>query len=85
MEAELLAPSIDELCKRQPQQEEEEEEEEEESSYRSYLDNQIQNLLKDSRDKNKGWVTRANIDNTELSFKKVRTHYIHDHMKTKIL
>lgn len=70
MEAELLAPSIDELCKRQAQQDEEEEEEEE-SSYRSYLENQIQNLLKETRDKSKGWVSRANIDNTEVSFKKV--------------
>lgn len=84
MEAELLAPSIDELCKRQPQQEEEEEEEEEvESSYHSYLENQIQNLLKESKDRNKGWVTRANIDNTELSFKKVRKYYIHDQYETK--
>ncbi|XP_057177343.1 stAR-related lipid transfer protein 13 isoform X2 [Triplophysa rosa] len=70
MEAELLAPSIDELCKRQPQQDEEEEEEVE-SSYHSYLEKQVQNLIKDSKDRNKGWVTRANVDNTEVSFKKV--------------
>lgn len=83
MEAELLAPSIDELCKRQPQQEEEEEEEEVESSYHSYLENQIQNLLKESKDRNKGWVTRANIENTELSFKKVRKYYINNQYETK--
>lgn len=77
MEAELLAPSIDELCKRKPQQDEEEEEEVE-SSYHSYLENQIQNLIKDSKDRNKGWVTRANVDNTEVSFKKVRIYYICD-------
>ncbi len=70
MEAELLAPSLDELCKKQPQQDEEDEEEEE-SMYRSYLEILIQNLMKETKDKTKGWVTRSNIDNTEISFKKV--------------
>uniref|UniRef100_A0A8C1FN91 StAR-related lipid transfer protein 13 n=1 Tax=Cyprinus carpio carpio TaxID=630221 RepID=A0A8C1FN91_CYPCA len=70
MEAELLAPSLDELCKKQPQQDEEEEEEEE-STCRSYLESLIQNLMKETKDKTKGWVTRSNVDNTEISFKKV--------------
>lgn len=75
MEAELLAPSLDELCKKQSQQDEEEEEEEE-STYHSYLESLIQNLMKEAKDKTKGWVARSNIDNTELSFKKVRTNII---------
>ncbi len=70
MEAELLAPSLDELCKKLPQQDEEDEEEED-SMCRSYLESLIQNLMKETKDKTKGWVTRSNIDNTEISFKKV--------------
>ncbi|XP_051973493.1 stAR-related lipid transfer protein 13-like isoform X2 [Xyrauchen texanus] len=69
MEAELLAPSMDELCKKQLQQDEESEEEE--SSYCFYLESLIQSLLQETKDKAKGWVTRSNIDNSELSFKKV--------------
>uniref|UniRef100_A0A8C1GAJ2 StAR-related lipid transfer (START) domain containing 13a n=1 Tax=Cyprinus carpio TaxID=7962 RepID=A0A8C1GAJ2_CYPCA len=49
----------------------EEEEEEEESPCSSYLESLIQNLMKETKDKTKGWVTRSNIDNTEISFKKV--------------
>lgn len=70
MEAELLAPSLDELKKHS--QPDEEEEEEEESTYHSYLESMIQNLMKEAKDKTKGWVARSNIDNIELSFKKVR-------------
>uniref|UniRef100_A0A8C1YUR5 StAR-related lipid transfer (START) domain containing 13a n=1 Tax=Cyprinus carpio TaxID=7962 RepID=A0A8C1YUR5_CYPCA len=70
IEAELLAPSLDELCKKQPQQDEEEEDEEE-STCSSYLESLIQDLMKETKDKTKGWVTRSNIDNTEISFKKV--------------
>lgn len=74
MEAELLAPSLDELCKKQSQPDEEEEEEEE-STYHSYLESMIQNLMKEAKDKTKGWVARSNIDNIELSFKKVRMNF----------
>uniref|UniRef100_A0A8C1LV77 StAR-related lipid transfer protein 13 n=1 Tax=Cyprinus carpio TaxID=7962 RepID=A0A8C1LV77_CYPCA len=38
---------------------------------RSYLESLIQNLMKETKDKTKGWVTRSNVDNTEISFKKV--------------
>uniref|UniRef100_A0A673LLS6 START domain-containing protein n=1 Tax=Sinocyclocheilus rhinocerous TaxID=307959 RepID=A0A673LLS6_9TELE len=31
----------------------------------------IQNLMKETKDKTKGWVTRSNVDNTEISLKKV--------------
>uniref|UniRef100_A0A9J8BK12 StAR-related lipid transfer protein 13 n=1 Tax=Cyprinus carpio carpio TaxID=630221 RepID=A0A9J8BK12_CYPCA len=42
-----------------------------ESTCRSYLESLIQNLMKETKDKTKGWVTRSNVDNTEISFKKV--------------
>lgn len=80
MEAELLAPPLDELCKQQQQQqqllqeedeEEDMEEEEEEGSYHSQVEILIQNLLKEARDKTKCWVSRPNVDNTELAFRKV--------------
>ncbi|XP_030648261.1 stAR-related lipid transfer protein 13 isoform X2 [Chanos chanos] len=69
MEAELLAPPLEELCKQR--QQEEEEEEYDERSHRSHLEGLIQNLLKEAKDKTKAWVSRPNTDNTELSFKKV--------------
>ncbi|KAI4874984.1 hypothetical protein NFI96_028219 [Prochilodus magdalenae] len=71
MEAELLAPPLDELCKQHQQLEEDEEEGEEEGSYRCHLDGLIQTLLKEARDKTKCWVSRPGVDNTELSFKKL--------------
>ncbi|XP_049324880.1 stAR-related lipid transfer protein 13 isoform X3 [Astyanax mexicanus] len=71
MEAELLVPPLDELCKQCQQCEEEEEEVEEEGTYRCHLQRQIQNLLKEARDKTKCWVARPNINNVELSFRKV--------------
>uniref|UniRef100_A0A673LLR6 StAR-related lipid transfer (START) domain containing 13a n=1 Tax=Sinocyclocheilus rhinocerous TaxID=307959 RepID=A0A673LLR6_9TELE len=42
-----------------------------ESTCRSYLESLIQNLMKETKDKTKGWVTRSNVDNTEISLKKV--------------
>ncbi|XP_062393041.1 stAR-related lipid transfer protein 13 isoform X2 [Sardina pilchardus] len=91
MEAELLAPPLDELCKlqhhqhqqqqqqqqqQQLQEEEEEEEEEEEdmeeeASYLSQVERLTQSLLKETREKTKGWVSRPSLDNTELAFRKV--------------
>ncbi|KAG5284690.1 hypothetical protein AALO_G00029430 [Alosa alosa] len=88
MEAELLAPPLDELYKQQHhhhqqqqqqqqlQEEEEEEEEgeedmEEEASYLTQVERLTQNLLKETREKTKGWVSRPSLDNTELAFRKV--------------
>ncbi|KAL2094676.1 hypothetical protein ACEWY4_009395 [Coilia grayii] len=78
MEAELLAPPLDELCKQQHQQqqqqqlqEEEEEDMEEEGLYHTQVERLIQSLLKEARDKTKGWVSRSSVDNTELAFRKV--------------
>ncbi|KAJ0004580.1 hypothetical protein NQD34_010794 [Periophthalmus magnuspinnatus] len=72
MEAELLAPPLDELGKVHDEEvDEENEEEDEEASYHTHIENLIQNLLKEAKDKSKGWVSRPTIDYTELAFKKV--------------
>uniref|UniRef100_A0AAR2IUD8 StAR-related lipid transfer protein 13 n=1 Tax=Pygocentrus nattereri TaxID=42514 RepID=A0AAR2IUD8_PYGNA len=68
VEAELQAPTLEELCKQQhPQQEEEEEE----VSWPAHLETRLQSLFKEARDKAKGWVSCQSADNTELSYKKV--------------
>ncbi|XP_076024425.1 stAR-related lipid transfer protein 13-like isoform X3 [Genypterus blacodes] len=72
MEAELLAPPLDELCKAQEEElDEEEEEDDEEGSYHAHLERLVQNLQKEAKDKSKGWVSRSTSDHTELAFKKV--------------
>ncbi|XP_017345259.1 stAR-related lipid transfer protein 13 isoform X2 [Ictalurus punctatus] len=74
MEAEVLAPPLDDLCKQlQPhvEEEEEEEEEDEEGSYCCHMEGLIQSLLKEARDKAKCWVSQPTIDNVELAFRKV--------------
>ncbi|KAI1903423.1 hypothetical protein AGOR_G00027020 [Albula goreensis] len=62
VEAELAVPSLEELCKQL---------EEDGSSYHTHLDGLVQNLLKEARDKSKGWVTCSSSDSTEVSYKKV--------------
>uniref|UniRef100_A0A8L0DU99 StAR-related lipid transfer (START) domain containing 13a n=1 Tax=Oncorhynchus mykiss TaxID=8022 RepID=A0A8L0DU99_ONCMY len=64
MEAELLAPPLNDLCKTY-------EEEEEEGSYHTLMEGLVRGLLKEARDNSKGWVSRASTDHTELAFKKV--------------
>uniref|UniRef100_A0AAV2J6N0 StAR-related lipid transfer protein 13 n=1 Tax=Knipowitschia caucasica TaxID=637954 RepID=A0AAV2J6N0_KNICA len=72
MEAELLAPPLDELGKVHDEEEDEEDEEEdEEGSYHTHIENLIQSLLKEAKDKSKSWMSRPIIDHTELAFKKV--------------
>uniref|UniRef100_A0A665VYI6 StAR-related lipid transfer (START) domain containing 13a n=1 Tax=Echeneis naucrates TaxID=173247 RepID=A0A665VYI6_ECHNA len=72
MEAELMVPPLDELCKAHEEEvDEDDEEEDEEGSYHAHLDSLVQNLLKEARDKSKGWVSRSTTDHTELAFKKV--------------
>uniref|UniRef100_A0A3B4G588 StAR-related lipid transfer protein 13 n=1 Tax=Pundamilia nyererei TaxID=303518 RepID=A0A3B4G588_9CICH len=72
MEAELMVPPLDELCKAHEEEVDvDEEEEDEEGSYHAHLERLIQNLLKEAKDKSKGWVSRSTTDHTELSFKKV--------------
>ncbi|XP_078401455.1 stAR-related lipid transfer protein 13-like isoform X3 [Cetorhinus maximus] len=45
--------------------------EDEGANYQTYLENLIQNLQKEAREKFKGWVSCPCPDNTELSYKKV--------------
>lgn len=72
MEAELMVPPLDELCKAHEEEADvDEEEEDEEGSYHAHLERLIQNLLKEAKDRSKGWVSRPTNDHTELSFKKV--------------
>uniref|UniRef100_A0A3Q3A972 StAR-related lipid transfer protein 13 n=1 Tax=Kryptolebias marmoratus TaxID=37003 RepID=A0A3Q3A972_KRYMA len=73
MEAALMVPPLDELCKTHEEEvaDEDAEEEDEEGSYHAHLERLIQNLLKEAKDKGKGWVSRPSSDHTELAFKKV--------------
>ncbi|XP_041864808.1 stAR-related lipid transfer protein 13 isoform X1 [Melanotaenia boesemani] len=72
MEAELMVPPLDELCKAHEEEVDEDvEEEDEEGSYHAHLERLIQNLLKEAKDKSKGWVSRSSSDQAELAFKKV--------------
>ncbi|KAA8586861.1 hypothetical protein FQN60_000697 [Etheostoma spectabile] len=72
MEAELMVPPLEELCKAHQEEGDEDEEEEDEAvSYHTHLERLVQNLLEEAKDKSKGWVSRTTTDNTELSSKKV--------------
>lgn len=67
-----MVPPLDELCKAHEEEvDEEEEEEDEDGSYHVHLESLVQNLLKEAKDKSKGWVSRSTTDHTELAFKKV--------------
>lgn len=70
MEAELMAPPLDELGKA-TEDEVEEDVEEHEESYYSHLERLVQNLQEEAKDKSKGWVSRPAPDHTELAYKKV--------------
>uniref|UniRef100_A0A3Q2UU39 StAR-related lipid transfer protein 13 n=1 Tax=Haplochromis burtoni TaxID=8153 RepID=A0A3Q2UU39_HAPBU len=62
VEADLHAPTIDELCKQS---------EDEDGTYQTLLEGRLQNLLKEAREKSKYWVSCSSSDNTELYYKKV--------------
>ncbi|KAG7484430.1 hypothetical protein MATL_G00049310 [Megalops atlanticus] len=62
VEADLSAPSLEELCKQL---------EEEDGSYHTHVDGLFQNLLREARDKSKAWVSCPSADNTEVYYKKV--------------
>ncbi|KAF3840931.1 hypothetical protein F7725_006793 [Dissostichus mawsoni] len=60
MEAELMVPPLEELCKAHMEEvDEDEEEEEEEGSYHAHIEKLVQNLLEEAKDKSKGWVSRS--------------------------
>uniref|UniRef100_A0AAZ3R386 StAR-related lipid transfer protein 13 n=1 Tax=Oncorhynchus tshawytscha TaxID=74940 RepID=A0AAZ3R386_ONCTS len=60
VEADLHAPTLEELCRQQ---------EEDDASYQT--ESRLQELLKEAREKAKGWVSCTSSDNTELYCKKV--------------
>lgn len=74
VEADLHAPTLDDLCKHHQH----EEEEDDEDSWSAHAESRLQILLKEARDKAKGWVSCQSSDNTERAYKKVgpvvRTH-----------
>uniref|UniRef100_A0A4W5M075 StAR related lipid transfer domain containing 13b n=1 Tax=Hucho hucho TaxID=62062 RepID=A0A4W5M075_9TELE len=60
VEADLHAPTLEELCRQQ---------EEDNASY--HTESRLQELLNEAREKAKGWVSCTSSDNTELYCKKV--------------
>lgn len=62
VEADLHAPTIEELCKQL---------EDDDGTYQTHMEGRLQNLLKEAREKSKYWVTCSSSDNTELYSKKV--------------
>uniref|UniRef100_A0A3B4UAM7 StAR-related lipid transfer protein 13 n=1 Tax=Seriola dumerili TaxID=41447 RepID=A0A3B4UAM7_SERDU len=62
VEADLHAPTIDELCKQL---------EDDDGTYQTHMEGRLQNLLKEAREKSKSWVSCSSSDNTELYYKKV--------------
>ncbi|XP_056139759.1 stAR-related lipid transfer protein 13 isoform X2 [Lampris incognitus] len=62
VEADLHAPTIDELCKQL---------EEDDGTYQTHMEGRLQSLLKAAKEKSKYWVSCNSSDNTELYYKKV--------------
>ncbi|XP_059187007.1 stAR-related lipid transfer protein 13 isoform X2 [Centropristis striata] len=62
VEADLHAPTIDELCKQL---------EDGGGTYLTHMEGRLQNQLKEAREKSKYWVSCSSSDNTELYYKKV--------------
>ncbi|XP_013931963.1 PREDICTED: stAR-related lipid transfer protein 13-like isoform X1 [Thamnophis sirtalis] len=62
IEAEVRSPTLEDLGKQM---------DEENGNYQTYIENLIQNLCKDAKDKFKGWVTCSSMENTDLCYKKV--------------
>ncbi|XP_076138491.1 stAR-related lipid transfer protein 13 isoform X2 [Alosa pseudoharengus] len=62
VEADLHAPTMEEMFKSL---------EEDDGSYQTHMELRLQGLLKETREKAKGWVSCSSADNTELHYKKV--------------
>ncbi|XP_068441019.1 stAR-related lipid transfer protein 13 isoform X2 [Clinocottus analis] len=62
VEADLHAPTIDELCKHL---------EDGDGTYQTHMEGRLQSQLKEAREKSKYWVSCSSSDNTELYYKKV--------------
>lgn len=62
VEAEIHTPTLEDLGTQV---------EESGATFHTYLDQLIQGLQKEAKEKFKGWVTCSSTDNTDLAFKKV--------------
>ncbi|XP_056296534.1 stAR-related lipid transfer protein 13 isoform X2 [Pseudoliparis swirei] len=62
VEADLHAPTIEELCKHL---------EDSDGTYQTHMEGRLQSQLKETREKSKYWVSCSSSHNTELSYKKV--------------
>uniref|UniRef100_A0AAY4F054 StAR-related lipid transfer protein 13 n=1 Tax=Denticeps clupeoides TaxID=299321 RepID=A0AAY4F054_9TELE len=62
MEANLHAPTLEELCKTM---------EEDDGTYQTHMETRLQHFFKEARDKAKGWVSCSSTDGTEVHYKKV--------------
>ncbi|TDH14659.1 hypothetical protein EPR50_G00022760 [Perca flavescens] len=62
VEADLHAPTIEDLCKQL---------EDGDGTYQIHMEGRLQNTLKEAREKSKYWVSCSSSDNTELYYKKV--------------
>lgn len=67
VEADLHAPTIDELCKQL---------EDDDGTYQTHMEGRLQNLLREAREKSKCWVSCNSSDNTELYYKKVGGFFV---------
>ncbi|XP_041732070.2 stAR-related lipid transfer protein 13-like isoform X3 [Coregonus clupeaformis] len=81
VEADLHAPTLEELCRQQEEDDasyqtearpcQTHTETRPQNLYQSYIESRLQELLKEAREKAKGWVSCTSSDNTELYCKKV--------------
>ncbi|XP_038817273.1 stAR-related lipid transfer protein 13-like isoform X1 [Salvelinus namaycush] len=81
VEADLHAPTLEDLCRQQEEDEasyqtearpcQTHSETRPQNLYQSYVESRLQELLKEAREKAKGWVSCTSSDNTELYCKKV--------------
>ncbi|XP_055081885.1 stAR-related lipid transfer protein 13-like isoform X2 [Periophthalmus magnuspinnatus] len=62
VEADMHAPTMEELCRQQ---------EEDDGTYYTHMENRLQAFLRDARDRSKHWVSCTSADSTELHYKKV--------------
>lgn len=73
VEAEIHAPTLEDLGTQL---------EEGGATFHTYLDQLIQGLQKEAKEKFKGWVTCSSTDNTDLAFKKVISGLVKNHPRT---
>lgn len=72
MEADLQAPTMEELCRQL---------EDDDGTYQTHMEIRLHILLKEAREKSKHWVSCPSTDNTELYYKKVSCARIYEGVK----